>query len=203
MAPLQVSWHCWPAWWCSQRSMQPLWGPGTPGWPSSSCCGPTQGCGTTDSPRSSPWRLRGSTPSLPPRQPSAHMVCPPGWWWRNLQLTTPEQRLLGCSTGAWRFLNQDLYWQHRPGLRGIANPAEDFMHHLTFAELVTLCVCECVCFYEGVGFRWAAQHLIVSLIGTVLLATACEKPTGSVTSVLASCQSWHNVDQLCHDMVKS
>lgn len=67
----------------------------------------------------------------------------------------------------------------------------------------SVCVCECVCFYDGVGFWWAAQHLIVSLIGSVLLATACQNPTGSVTSVLARCQSWHNVDQLCHDMVKS
>lgn len=83
--------------------------------------------------------------ALIPCQPSAHMVCAPGWWWRNLQLTTPEQRLLGCSTGAWRFLNQDLHWQHRPGLRGIANPAEDFMHHLTFAELsYSVCLWMCV-----------------------------------------------------------
>lgn len=146
MVPLQVSWHCWPAWWCSQRLTRPLWGPGTPGWPSSSCCGPTQGCGTTDSPPSSPWNW-GLKMALIPCQPSAHTVCALGWWWRNEQLTTPEQRLLGCYTGAWRFLNRGLHWQHRPGLRGIANPAEDFMHHLTFAKLVTLCVCVCECVF--------------------------------------------------------
>lgn len=34
--------------------------------------------------------------------------------------------------------------QARP--QGIANPMEEFMHHITFAKLVILCVGVCVCF---------------------------------------------------------
>lgn len=58
--------------------------------------------------------------------------------------------------------------QARP--QGIANPMEEFMHHVTFAKLVILCVGVCVC----VLFEKAVTG--GQVFAPVLLATVASQP---------------------------
>lgn len=141
MVSLQVSWLCWPAWWCSQWWTQLPWELGTPGWPSNSCCGPTQGSGTMDSPLFSPL-VTGRRVLLP--------ISPLQRWSVHCCGDKGKYGVPFTSRGCW-----DFYWclkilkarlaltaQARP--QGIANPIEDFMHHITFAKVGSLCVCVCL-----------------------------------------------------------
>lgn len=52
----------------------------------------------------------------------------------------------------------------------MANPTEEFMHHITFAKLVILCVRVCVC----VPFEKAVTG--GQVFPTVLLATVASEP---------------------------
>lgn len=62
----------------------------------------------------------------------------------------------------------------------MANPMEDFMHHITFAKLVILCVYVCV--FKRSSYRWFMMGCSTSLthyVGvflTVLLSTVYPEP---------------------------
>lgn len=136
---LQAFWRCSPAWWCSRQWTRPPWGRETPGWPSSSCCGLTQGCGTTGSPPSRSTETRWGVN----HRTSAHR--PRGWGWQLLQVPP--------------------WYQDCPDLQAVGwgSPGIWSINHFTpFAELVTPCVCLWMrvfffFFYEGAGFSFHFQ----------------------------------------------
>lgn len=98
----------------------------------------------------------------------------------------------------------DVYWclktrlvsTAQDGLWGIVNHVEVFMHHITFAELVSLCMHVSVFTSEGCWTKNRDQFDAVSAAGHGLSGST------TICQIRIGLPRWHNADQSCHQCIR-
>lgn len=141
-----------------------LGAPSQPGDAASSWCSPCGDRGLLDDHPAASVALRRApaqwtTPCLAPplpktrvdgataQKPSAAMICVLKWWWRKVQVYRSRAEVFGMFYWCLKIPKTRLAFIAQARPQGIANPMEEFMHHITFAKLVILCVGVCVCVF--------------------------------------------------------